>query len=141
MLRSGVQSKDAAAMTCSKLAAGWTSPIAHGDGFVMLEPCPECGVIHRMRRVTIDPKPIGSFRAVEMKSVSELAAHYAHACKGDMERAVLMALDAGYDFTRTVNAFGDDGVRASFQCILYGWIDQGRITEKGRAYLRAGAEA
>lgn len=73
--------------------------------------------------------------------IKELATHYAHACKGDMARALLMALDDGYEFTRVVGVMGDEGVRVSFQCLLRGWIDRGQITDAGRAYLRSGAEA
>ena len=60
------------------------------------------------------------------EKIRELSEHYAAACKG-VTRALLMALD--------------DGVRVSFQAILNGYINQGCITEKGRAYLRSGADA
>lgn len=73
--------------------------------------------------------------------IQELSAHYAAACKGDKTRALLMALDDGYDFVRVVSLMGDDGVRISFNDILEGFIDRGHITEKGRAYLRGGADA
>jgi hypothetical protein len=79
--------------------------------------------------------------AVTDEKIKELAAHYAHACKGDLTRVLLMALDDGYEFTRVVGAMGDEGVRVSFQCLLRGWIDKGQITDAGRAHLRSGAEA
>jgi hypothetical protein len=72
---------------------------------------------------------------------ADLAEHYARACRGDKTRALLMALDAGFDFTRVVRAFGDDGVAISFQCLLNGWIDRGRITDAGRGKLQSGADA
>jgi hypothetical protein len=72
---------------------------------------------------------------------ADLAEHYARACRGDKTRALLMALDAGLDFTRVVGAFGDDGVAISFQCLLNGWIDRGRITDAGRVKLQRGADA
>jgi hypothetical protein len=72
---------------------------------------------------------------------AELAAHYARACRGDRVRAFLMALGAGYDFTRVAGAFGDDGVRIAFDCLLRGWIDRGQITEAGRAHLQNGSDA
>ena len=74
-------------------------------------------------------------------SDAELATHYALACKGDKTRAFLMALDAGYDFTRVAGAFGDEGVRVAFDCLLKGWIDRGQITDAGRAYVQNGSEA
>lgn len=77
----------------------------------------------------------------EVVSDDELATHYALACKGDKTRALLMALDAGYDFTRVVGAFGDEGVKIAFDCLLKSWIDQGRITDAGRAVLRNGSDA
>lgn len=75
------------------------------------------------------------------EEIQELAAHYAHACKGDKERALLMALDAGYDFTRVVGAMGDEGVQISFRCILNGWIERGQITDAGRAHLQKGSDS
>ncbi len=75
------------------------------------------------------------------EKIKELAAHYAHACKGDLARALLMALDDGYEFTRVVGAMGDNGVRVSWQCLLKGWINKGQITDEGRAYLQKGSEA
>jgi hypothetical protein len=74
-------------------------------------------------------------------SDAELATHYALACKGNKVRALLMALDAGYDFNRVVGAFGDEGVRIAFNCLLKGWIDQGHITSEGRAHLQNGSDA
>jgi hypothetical protein len=74
-------------------------------------------------------------------SDAELATHYALASKGNKTRAFLMALDAGYDFTRVAGAFGDEGVKIAFDCLLKGWIDQGRITSAGRATLQNGADA
>ncbi len=73
--------------------------------------------------------------------IKELAAHYAHACKGNLERALLMALDAGYDFTRVVSAMGDEGVRVAFACTCQGWISRGQITSEGQAHLRKGSES
>jgi len=73
--------------------------------------------------------------------IKELAAHYALACKGDKERVLLMALDAGFDFAVVVGAMGDEGVRVAMQCLLKGWVDQGQITSDGRAHLQSGAEA
>lgn len=73
--------------------------------------------------------------------IKELAAHYALACKGSHERALLMALDAGYEFTRVVGAMGDEGARIAFQCILKGWIDRGQITSAGRAHLQQGSDS
>ena len=35
--------------TCSKLAAGWTSPISTIPGSLMVVPCPECGCIHKTK--------------------------------------------------------------------------------------------
>ncbi len=75
------------------------------------------------------------------EEIRELSAHYARACKGDLARALLMALDAGYEFTQVVSAMGDEGVRVSFQCLLKGWIDRGQITDEGRAHLHNGSEA
>jgi hypothetical protein len=72
---------------------------------------------------------------------AELAAHYAHACRDDKTRAFLMALAAGYDFTRVVGAFGDEGVRIAFDCLLKGWTDRGQITDAGRAHVQNGSEA
>ncbi len=72
---------------------------------------------------------------------AELAAHYAHACRGDKTRAFLVALAAGYDFTRVAGAFGDEGVRIAFDCLLKGWIDEGRITDAGRAHVQDGSDA
>jgi len=74
-------------------------------------------------------------------SDAELATHYALASKGDKVRAFLMALDAGYDFTRVAGAFGDDGIKIAFGCLLKGWIDRGQITPDGRAYLQGGFDA
>lgn len=71
----------------------------------------------------------------------ELVDHYVHACKGSQERTLLMALDDGYEFTRVVNAMGDNGVKVAFQCILNGWIERGEITAEGRKHLSNGAEA
>jgi hypothetical protein len=74
--------------------------------------------------------------------IKELAEHYARACKGDKARALLMALDAGYDLTAIITAMGkEQGVRAAFRCVSLGWIDRGTITELGRAQLRKGAES
>ena len=74
------------------------------------------------------------------EKIAELSAHYAAACKGDMTRALLMALSDGYDFSRVVSLM-DDGLRISFQAIAEGYISQGQITDKGRAYLESGADA
>ena len=71
----------------------------------------------------------------------ELATHYALACKGDKTRALLMALAAGYDFTRVVGAFGDEGVKIAFDCLLKGWINHGQITSEGRVIVQNGADA
>jgi hypothetical protein len=97
---------------------------------------------------TVRPNPPKNMSMEEVRPIHEavdpitdLAAHYARACKGDKTRALLMALDAGYDFTRVVGAFGDEGVQLSFQCLLKGWIDQGQITDAGRAELQRGADA
>lgn len=82
--------------------------------------------------------------AVDVQSIvdhADLAEHYARACRGDKTRALLMALDAGFDFTRVVGAFGNEGVAISFQCLLNGWIDRGRITDAGRVKLQMGADA
>lgn len=73
--------------------------------------------------------------------IKELAAHYAHACGGDRQRALLMALDAGYCFDRVVAVLGDDGLQVAFRCITSGWIDRGQITDAGRAHLAGGSEA
>lgn len=75
------------------------------------------------------------------EELKELASHYALACKGSKERALLMALDAGYEFTKVVGAMGDDGARVAFQCLLQGWIDRGQITDEGRAYLQSGSDS
>jgi hypothetical protein len=72
---------------------------------------------------------------------AELATHYALACKSDKVRAFLMALDAGYDFARVAAAFGDEGVRIAFECLLRGWIDRGQITGEGRAHVQNRADA
>jgi hypothetical protein len=56
-------------------------------------------------------------------------------------RALLMALDAGYDFTRVAGAFGDEGVRIACGCLLREWIDRGQITDEGRAHLQGGSDA
>ena len=72
---------------------------------------------------------------------AELAAHYAHASKGDKTRAFLMALAAGFDFRRVTLAFGDEGVRIAFDCLLKGWIDRGQITDAGRARVQNGSDA
>jgi hypothetical protein len=74
-------------------------------------------------------------------SNEELAAHYAAACGGDLERALLMALDSGFAFDRAVTAMGDRGVRTAFQCLLKGWIERGQITGAGRLHLQRGAGA
>jgi hypothetical protein len=74
------------------------------------------------------------------EEIRELAMHYALACKGSKERALLMALDAGHDFTRIVGAMGDEGVRIALQCVLSGWIDRGQITSEGRAHLQKGSD-
>ena len=71
----------------------------------------------------------------------EMAAHYARACKGDWTRALLMALDAGFEFQRVVGLMGDKGLRIAFQCTANGWIDRGQITDAGRAELRKGADS
>jgi hypothetical protein len=69
-------------------------------------------------------------------SQRELVEHYTHACNGDKTRALLMALDAGFDFDRVVCAFeGNEGLRISFECILKGWVSEGQITAAGRAKL------
>jgi hypothetical protein len=73
--------------------------------------------------------------------MDERVEHYVHACKGSKERALLLALDAGFKFDDVVCALGAGGVAIAFQCILNGWIDQGQITDAGRNHLRAGAEA
>jgi len=78
---------------------------------------------------------------VSAPSNQELAEHYARACKGDKTRALLMALDAGFEFTRVVGAFGEEGVKIAFQCLLKGWINQGQITNEGRVQLQQGADA
>lgn len=75
------------------------------------------------------------------ETLSALVDSYVKAPKGDLRRALLLALDAGYDFERAVRAMGDVGVQASFACILEGWIDRGQMTEAGRAWLRQGAES
>jgi hypothetical protein len=75
------------------------------------------------------------------EEIQELAAAYASACKGDLARALLMALEAGYDFERVVGAMGDRGVAISFQCIVNGWIDRGQVTDAGRAHLAKGSDA
>jgi hypothetical protein len=75
------------------------------------------------------------------EEIRELAAHYAHACGGSQERALLMALDAGYDFTRVVSAMGDEGVRVAFACTCRGWISRGQITSEGQDHLRKGSES
>jgi hypothetical protein len=82
-------------------------------------------------------------RAIVQRTVTdaELTMHYAHACKGDKIRAFLMALAAGYDFARVVGAFGDEGVRIAFDCLLNGWIDRGQITGAGRAHVQNGSDA
>jgi hypothetical protein len=74
-------------------------------------------------------------------SIQELAAHYAAAARGDKHRALLLALDAGFEFNQVVTAMGDEGLRIAFSCIEKGWIDRGMITEAGRAHLAQGAEA
>jgi len=74
-------------------------------------------------------------------TLDERIAHYVHASRGSKERALLLALNAGFDFKAVVLAMGDEGVRVSFQCILNGWVDRGAITEAGRAWLQQGAEA
>jgi hypothetical protein len=74
-------------------------------------------------------------------AVQDLARHYAAACKGDKTRAILMALDAGFQFTQVVSAFGDDGVRIAFRAIASGLISHGAITEEGKRKLREGAES
>lgn len=75
------------------------------------------------------------------EEIKELSAHYALACKGNLERALLMALDAGFEFTRVVSAMGDDGVRVAFKCLFNGWIDRGQITQEGRTHLQKGSES
>lgn len=75
------------------------------------------------------------------EEIKELAAHYATACKGSLERALLMALDAGHEFTRVVTAMGDEGIRVAFRCLLKGWIDRGQITASGRAELQKGSDS
>jgi len=79
--------------------------------------------------------------AVTDEKLKELAEHYALACKGSLERALLMALNDGYDFTRVVAAMGDEGVRVAFQCLLKGLIERGQITDEGRVYLQKGSES
>lgn len=71
----------------------------------------------------------------------ELAAHYARASKGDKTHAFLMALAAWYDFTRVAGAFGDEGVRIAFDCLLKGWVDRGQITDAGLAHVQNGSDA
>jgi len=73
--------------------------------------------------------------------VDELPRHYALACKGNKERAFLMALNDGYDFKRVVGAFGDEGMAVAWKCLISGWIDQGKITDAGRARLQSGADS
>ena len=75
------------------------------------------------------------------EELQDRARHYALACKGDKHCALLMALDAGYDFKRVVTALGDDGPRVAFACILKGWIDRGEITAAGRTHLREGSDS
>lgn len=78
---------------------------------------------------------------LDKDDVDELSKHYALACKGNKERAFLMALNAGYDFERVVGAFGDDGVPVAWKCLLNGWIDRGKLTDAGRAQLQSGADS
>jgi hypothetical protein len=73
--------------------------------------------------------------------VKELVLHYTLASKGSMERAMLLALDAGYEFARVVGAMGDEGVRVAWRCLLNGWIDRGQITDEGRAHLQKGSDS
>ena len=73
--------------------------------------------------------------------MKELAAHYELACKGDLHRALLMGLDAGFDFTKIVGAMGDRGVGVAFTCVVKGWIDRGQITAEGRSHLASAADA
>lgn len=74
-------------------------------------------------------------------STEERIAHYAAACKGNLTRALLMALNDGFDFGHVVNALGKDGVKITFRCIVSGYIEHGKVTDAGRAYLEKGADA
>lgn len=73
---------------CSKLAAGWQSPVEVNPGHIMVVPCPECGVIHRtrpadvtaeqLRKAFVDPyleSPKGSGRV--FLSWETIREHYA----------------------------------------------------------------
>lgn len=60
---------------------------------------------------------------------------YVAASRGSKKRALLLALNDGFDFTLAVGAMGDDGVRLSFACLCEGLIDRGTITPAGRAWL------
>ncbi len=80
-------------------------------------------------------------KPVTDEAVKELVVHYALACKGSMERALLMALNDGYEFTRVVAAMGDEGVHVSWQCLLNGWISEGQLTREGCAQLQRGSDA
>lgn len=71
----------------------------------------------------------------------EVLDHYVHASKGDLARALLLALDAGFSFNVAVGAMGDQGIRAAFRCIVNGWIERGELTDQGRAQLAKGADA
>lgn len=74
-------------------------------------------------------------------STQERIAHYTAACKGNLTRALLMALNDGFDLGHVVNCLGRDGVKVTFRCIVNGYIDRGQITDAGRAYLEKGADA
>lgn len=74
-------------------------------------------------------------------SLSEMVEAYAKASKGRLDRALLLALDAGYEFKAVVGAMGDKGVRVAFACIAAGWVDRGCITESGKQRLQDGADA
>ena len=51
-----------------------------------------------------------------------------------------MALAAGFDFRRVTLAFGDEGVRIAFDCLLKGSIDRGRNT-RTPARVQNGSDA
>lgn len=57
------------------------------------------------------------------------------------ELTLLYLLFIGAEFTKAAGAGGDEGVRASFACILEGWFNGGQITDKGCAVVEANREA
>jgi len=84
---------------------------------------------------------MGAAAVSEDLLAADLIDAFVQASKGSLVRVLLLALDSGYSFERVVGAMGDQGVAVALDCVCKGYIDRGKVTDEGRAFLARGAEA